>query len=984
MKNTIKLLALIALLLGCRHQVLAQEVLDLTGYWNFETDKKDIGINEHWYDKQLKNSILLPGSMPQRLKGDKPTIHTQWTGSLYDSSYYFNPHMEKYRQAENIKFPFFLTPDRHYVGVAWYKRTFELPKNWKKRRVVLYLERPHITTTLWINGKQVGTENSLCVPHVYNITDYISSGKNTIALRIDNRIEELCVGADSHSVTDQTQGNWNGIVGRIELQSTPFVFIHDIQVYPDIYKKQAVVKITIHKNNSPKSINTEIKLSARSFNSTRTHCVPELTQKTLIEQQQKVVEVILPLGESMLLWDEFNPALYKLTVDINTGKEKDKRSCTFGMRDFRIEGKMFYINGRKTILRGTVENCDFPLTGYAPMDVESWERVFRICRQWGLNHIRFHSYCPPEAAFKAADLVGFYLQPEGPSWPNHGVKLGNGMPIDKYLLQETQRMNKVYGNYASFCMLACGNEPAGNWVKWVSDFVTYWKKTDHRHVYTGASVGGSWAWQPLNMYHVKAGARGLGEWNRGTPESVSDYRDKIGAVKEPYVSHETGQWCAFPDFDEISQYTGVNKACNFEIFRDILNENDMIEMAQKFHIASGKLQALCYKYELERTFLTPDYAGFQLLALNDYSGQGTALVGLLNVFFNEKKYITAQEFREFCSPTVLLARIPKFTYWNNESFKAALEIAHYGYSPIRNATVKYTIKDNYNKIYVQGFLPTQDIELGGNNLLGSIPPFELKSLNAKKLTLEVAVNGSQLNGETIEPIEIKNHWSFWVYPTSTLEYITAPQSQDVYICDTLNDKALETLKNKGKVLIIAAGKISYGREVVQHFLPVFWNTSWFKMRPPHTTGLYINNSHPLFKDFPSDYYSDLQWWDLVNRQQVMQFTEFPKGFQPIIQSIDTWFLSRKIGMLFEANVGNGKLIMTTMPLYGNSKEQRPYENCPAVAQMRKAILSYMQSDNFRPAYRITTEQIRILFSKEVPKMNMHTLDSPDELKSKIK
>lgn len=202
------------------------------------------------------------------------------------------------------------------------------------------------------------------------------------------------------------------------------------------------------------------------------------------------------------------------------------------------------------MLRGTVENCDFPLTGYPPMDVESWERVFRICRNYGLNHMRFHSYCPPEAAFKAADRIGFYLQPEGPSWPNHDVRLGQGQYIDKYLLEETIRMTQRYGNYASFCMLACGNEPSGNWVPWVSHFVDYWKAKDSRRVYTGASVGGGWAWQPKSQYHVKAGVRGL-NWKSQRPETMTDFREYLDTVKQPFVSHETGQWCVFPNFNEI-------------------------------------------------------------------------------------------------------------------------------------------------------------------------------------------------------------------------------------------------------------------------------------------------------------------------------------------------------------------------------------------------------------------------------------------------
>jgi hypothetical protein len=267
------------------------------------------------------------------------------------------------------------------------------------------------------------------------------------------------------------------------------------------------------------------------------------------------------MGEKMLTWDEFEPALYQLKTTVSYENQTSFKEIQFGMREIKIDGKWFYINGRKIMLRGTVENCNFPLTGYAPMDVDSWLKVFKTCRNHGLNHVRFHSFCPPEAAFIAADIAGIYLQPEGPSWPNHGVALGRGMAIDTFLLQETQAMNLFYGNYASFCMLACGNEPAGDWIPWVSRFVEYWEKTDSRRVYTGASVGGSWAWQPRSQYHVKAGARGL-NWNI-YPETLSDYRSRIDTVKQPYISHETGQWCVFPNFAEIKKYTGVYKARNF-------------------------------------------------------------------------------------------------------------------------------------------------------------------------------------------------------------------------------------------------------------------------------------------------------------------------------------------------------------------------------------------------------------------------------------
>ncbi len=244
------------------------------------------------------------------------------------------------------------------------------------------------------------------------------------------------------------------------------------------------------------------------------------------------------------------------------------------------------------------------------------------------------------------------------------------------------------------------------------------------------------------------------------------------------------------------------------------------------------------------------------------------------------------------------------------------------------------------------------------------------------MVFEVMLKGTyDLDGRK-EEVRSRNHWDFWVYPQTTLDDLACMDTGDVYITDTLDKQAEEVLKAGGKVLVAAAGKITYGKDIVQQFTPVFWNTSWFKMRPPHTTGLYIESNHPLFRNFPTDYYSDMQWWDLVNRKQVMQFTEFPADFQPIVQSIDTWFLSRKIGMLFEANVAGGRLMMTTMPLDADS-------GVPVIAQMRKAVIAYMQSDDFRPQYTVDLQHVKDLFTKEAPKVNMYTNDSPDELKPKL-
>lgn len=936
----------------------SQEVLSLAGSWQFAQ-----GDTARYTDY-----VMLPGSMLTNGKGDPVSLKTRWTGSLYDSSYYYNPYMEQYRQADSLKFPFFLTPEKHYVGKAWYKRHIYVPASWDRKHITLYLERPHIETTVFVNGKKAGSDNSLSTPHQFDVSGLIQPGaRNTIEVCVYNGTEHVGVGQDSHSVTDQTQGNWNGIVGKMELRAQPSrLHIDQVRIRPRPYARDVLLEVHL----SGLSPNIQFYVMEVMVQQANTDSAANI-YISRYDVYSNVMQVEVSLPERVALWDEFHPNLYQLGISV----DDDYYETTFGMREVSTDGRQIILNRRPIFLRGTVENCCFPETGYPPTDEDSWLRIFRKCKEYGLNHMRFHSYCPPEAAFVAADKLGFYLQPEGPSWPNHGVKLLAGQAIDNYLLKESMRIIDTYGHHPSFIMMAAGNEPAGNWVEYCNTWVKVMKKYDPTRIYCGASVGGGWAWDSGSEYHVKGGARGL-EWTSHAPSSDDDYYDQILRPRNykdtidnnsPIIAHEQGQWCAFPDFKEIPQYVGAYKARNFEIFRDLLKKNGMASQAEKFLMASGKLQTLCYKYEIERNLRTSDYAGFQLLALNDYSGQGTALEGVLNVHWREKGYTNARQWYQFCSPIVPLARFPKFVYTNADSLVVPVEVYNAMFGDLQNVRVNYFISSNKNDgtVYAGGLLHSGGIPLSKHTPVGTVR-FALDSIaTPEKLTLTVTVGGNSF----------VNQWDFWVYPDS----LDASPHDGVLIADSLDDKALAALKRGGKVLLTAAGKVRLGSDVVQHYLPVFWNTSWFKMRPPHTTGAYIDRSHPLFKyGFPTDDWSNLNWWELLNKAQVMNLQDFPADYQPPVQPIDTWHVSRKLGMIVEANVQGGKLLMTTMDITTD------LDHRVVARQMREAILSYMESQDFAPSLTLKPQVIQNLFTKDGPKVSMFTKDSPDELKPKLK
>jgi Glycosyl hydrolases family 2, sugar binding domain/Glycosyl hydrolases family 2/Glycosyl hydrolases family 2, TIM barrel domain len=942
-------------------QTTLSQQLSLAGQWNFAIDKQDKGITEQWFLQKLSDHIQLPGSMTGNGKGDDITLQTKWTGNINDSSFFFSPRLAKYRTPDNLKIPFWLTPAKHYMGAAWYQKEIMIPSGWKNKRIVLHFERVHTDITVWVDGKKTGDGNTLVMPEEFDATEYLQPGKHTITLRIDNRIGTLNVGPNSHSISDHTQGNWNGVIGKIYVEAASPVYFDDIQVFPDVANKKALVKLKIV-NTQNQAAKIIVNLAANSFNTSTVHQVPPVSATVSVPARDTAyTSITLALGDKMLTWDEFNPALYTLTASLAANANRQQQQVQFGMRSFTIQGTRFLVNGRQIFLRGTVNCSEFPLTGYPATDMAYWEHIFSVAKEHGLNHMRFHSWCPPEIAFIVADKMGFYLQPEAPTWPNNGVTLGDGQPVDQFIYEETNRMTKTYGNHPSFCMLAAGNEPGGKkQAEYLAGFVQYWQHKDSRRVYTGASVGTSWPLVPENQYMVKSRPRGL-NWDKLRPETETDYRDSIAGFNVPYVTHEMGQWCVFPNFAEIKKYTGIYKAKNFELFQEDLKDHHMGSQGRDFFMASGKLQALCYKQEIEKTLRTPGLAGFQLLGLQDFPGQGTALVGMIDAFWDSKGYISSNEFSRFCNNTVPLTRLHKFVYSNNETFTAAIELAHFGSKPLKAAVVTCIISDDKGNLLHTKQFPAKDYAIGNGISVGEMS-FPLSGITkATKLLLKVVVNNTPAH----------NDWNFWVYPSQLPEV----NNNTIYYCDTLDAKAQQVLEQGGKVFLNAAGKVVKGKEVVMYFTPVFWNTSWFKMRPPHVTGILVQDKHPAFADFPTAYHSDLQWWDIVNRSQVMNLEDFPDGFKPLVQPIDTWFMNRRLALVMEARVGKGRLIVSSADLTDS------LANRPAARQLKYSLEQYILSDRFNPATAVDLEVIRDIFKSPSRQVwSSYSSATPDELK----
>ncbi len=921
-------------------------MIDLSGVWQFAIDPDDIGLDQQWWKQGLAQQIRLPGSLQEQGYGEDPGLDTAWVGTIIDRSLFEDPRYAPYRESGNFKVPFWLQPDKHYNGAAWYQRSVEIPTDWQGRRVTLTLERPHWGTTVWLEERCLGTQDSLSTAHVYDLGTGVRPGLHRLTIRVDNRIL-VDVGPNAHSVTDHTQTNWNGIVGRIGLEAGPAIWVRNVQVFPNVAEKSARVKIDFASalgtpgrgtvmvaavaRNTPIEHRPEPLVAALQFSALDGLADPDLSTRG------GHVDIEYPLGDGALLWDEFQPALYDLSVqlDVESGGQQHLAThmVTFGLREITPQGTQLAINGRPIFLRGTLECCIFPLTGYPPTDVESWKRVVRVCQAHGLNHIRFHSWCPPEAAFVAADELGFYYQIEIASWANQGAAIGEGRPLDQWLYAEADRIVNAYGNHPSFVLMAYGNEPAGRDAEFLALWNTYWRKRDGRRVYTG---GAGWPKIPENQYHNTFepriqlwGAELKSRINAMPPETRTDYREYMPAAGMPVISHEIGQWCVYPNFAEIDKYTGVLKAKNFEIFRDFLAANHMGDQAHDFLIASGKLQALCYKEEIESALRTPGMAGLQLLDLHDFPGQGTALVGVLDPFWDEKGYITASEFRRFCNSTVPLALLDKRYWCVGETLTADITIAHYGPRPLHDARVDWQLIDSDGGVAAGGTLEVGTVEIGTGVIHGAIrqPLGDVRS--AQKLRLVIAVTAGDAGGAG-DRLRFENDWDLWVFA----DELDAAWPESVHVCARLDAEAHAALE-AGRTVLMLPPADEVDAPAVLGFSSVFWNTAWTRNQAPHTLGILCDPAHPVFAHFPTESHSNWQWWELVHGAAAMHMDHLPPDLRPLVQVIDTWFEARRLGLLYEAQVGDGRLVVCSMDL------QSDLEHRLVARQMRYSLVQYL-------------------------------------------
>jgi len=936
---------------------------DLSGYWHYQLDRTDSGVNQKWFANNLQGYIRLPGIVQNEyFGGDAISTNTPWVLSLYDRYWFLRDDYKQYTDEKNIKVPFLSQPPRHYLGVVWYQRDIDIPTGWAARRVVLTLERPHWETTVWIDEKRIGSDRSLVAPHVYDLGS-VTPGRHRLTIRVDNRML-LPYRPDAHSVSDSLGASWNGIVGRIDLSTTSRVWIEDAQVFPDLARHVMVVKAKIGNQ------------TGRAGEATLTAIWPDVAVVPVNwDENGGTAEMEVPLRNDAPTWDEFSPKLQQLRLWLKGNGVEEYRDIQVGLRDFRAAGKEFRLNDRPINFRGTHSGGDFPLTGYPDMTVAYWRALFQLCRKWGLNHMRFHSWCPPEAAFQAADEVGFYLQPEPGMWN----EISPDTPMERMLYEETDRMIKAYGNHPSFMLLSASNEPKGRWKEALAKWVEHYHKQDPRRLYANGTGHTEREVPDITqgtdyLAIQRIGAKML---RRESGWFGNDFGQSLVDIDVPVIAHEVGQWVAYPDYEIIKSFKGYLKPGNFEIFRDSLKQHGLLEKNGAFVAASGHFQLECYKEEIEANLRTPGLGGFQLLDLHDYVGQGTALVGLLDPFWKPKSYVTAEDFKEFCNTTVPLARLRQRVFTTTEPFNVEVEVAHFGPKPLENVKAVWRLVGGGPEL--QGEWQARTIEIGKNIPIGNIV-VDLSKLKAPaqlKLIVTIAPASAfgaidkkiipaagLIKGETY----FENHWDFWLFPpvanTESADFQPSRNSecapsaiQDLLITNSLEEAEAKLAKG-GKVLFSPRPTDLEWTSPPLDTIPVFWNRQmgpgWGRM-----LGLWIDRkpgesrAHTL-DGFPTGPYFDWQWAQIMGGVRAINLDRLPEELEPVIWAVDDWNRNYKLGLVFECIVGRGRLLVSAIDV------TKPSNN-PVLERYRQALVVYARSDCFQPVTAVSLEALRSLF-----------------------
>ncbi len=917
------------------HRSETRPEIDLNGEWSFATDPDERGEREGWFARDLSGTIAVPGSWEEQGVGEPPPEQiVGWTKR------------------------------RSYVGAAWYQRTVAVPDSWAGRCIWLQLDRVGWQSSVWVNGRRAGGQDSLSTPHRFDLTGLVEPGAaNRIAIRVTNNVTGV-LNYEGHAHSRHTATNWGGIVGPVRLIATPSTWVDHVAIFPDAERRLARCVVRV--------LGVPGRVEVRGVVSAGDRTEVEAGETVTTGDGGATVDLTFELGAGARLWSDTDPFLHDVAVELRTEEESDRVRTRFGLRTVSSAERKLFLNGQPLFLRGYVDCCIFPLTGYPPYDKETYAAQFARARAYGFNHVRLHSWTPPAPFFEAADEAGMLVQTELPNWGNcndPAYLAGAG----DFLRREQERVIEAVQHHPSLIIHCMGNEllqrpPGGAFNRFspfLNDLVETGRRLDPSRLHVDQSGFGTIPEDPqrktdLNVFHSFRGA---------TPDTTATWSARVAGGRVPVVAHEHTQMDMYVRLAEAGKFTGIMAPSWIEQAREGLAAKGLLDDADLFVAASAALQVRCLKELFERMRRTPEMSGLQMLNFTDFPGQASALNGVHDVFWDEKGAISAEEFRRFNDETVLLCASPRRTFPGGGWLEARLLVSHYGSSSFQG-TLDWALVDG-TEMLARGQADAR-LEPGAAAWPLTEIAVRVPDDRPRALTLRCRLQ----TGDHEQLAE--NEWPFWSLPTKRVTDVPGPVTarpslgwlSDYYpfiavdqarfldgarpplppltgviLSDALHARYVDAMVN-GATLVYLAENDELADGVRSRFESLFWSFLWFPEQPNQTMGLLIAD-HPLLATFPHDGHADWQWYDLVDGATAIGMDALPRDLKPVVAGIDNWNRAKRLGYLLEARVGRGRFLMTTLKLLDE------YPRRPEGVHLLDALLRYVHSPDFAPAEELT-------------------------------
>lgn len=923
-----------------------RQLLSLDGQWSFALDPDQAGEQGRWYSRDLDQMIQVPGSWEEQGFGDEPNSQFLWGWNK----------------------------QREYEGAAWYSRTVEIPATWTDCAIELVLRGVRWRSIVWVDGVRVGEQDSLSAPQRHDLTTVLRpDATHRLAIQIDNRM--LFDLPESHINSDQTATHWGGITGGAALETRPATAIKQVQYRPHVADRRFEFEVLT--TNAAADLTFEVIVTNPETGETISRQAPVRDGRATLSVE---------LGADARLWWDDDPFLYQADFRLLQGDAvHDAVGQRLGLREIATNGRQLLLNGRPVFLRGYVDCCIFPQTGYPVWDIDEYRRQFRIARSYGFNHVRLHSWTPPTPFWQAADELGMLVQTELPHWSRFydHAEIEPPQDVHSFLTRELDKIIQEYHFHPSWVLFSNGNELIANSDSHpgLIELTRRGKELDPTRLYTDQTGFGhipspsrhdvdfyiqSCNWHPPKKIYDAA-----------SNDTTQDFSAVTAHTDRPLIGHEHGQFTMYVRPSEAEKYTGVLRPSWLASVLQTLEAKNMTPRLDAFIQASGIHILRTYKENIERARRTQHLAGLQLLDIRDFPGQGHATTGLLDMFWDSKGLVDPETFAQYNGAVVLLMRAPSPTFWNGETLMADIEVSNFGGGTIAGELLRWELRDRRN-----GETFTGEVSVG------PAPAGKITPLHRLEIPLPLAESAHAWELH-VRLGKAENSWHFWSFPYPQLigdnrntgsslpqlrNRLPGGEFSDNYggtamflgrtietltpdlklaISDRLSLRLLQYLYDGGRVWLMPAASQLHD-SVPTRYLPPFWSYLHFPDNVSSVMGMIVHD-HPALAGFPHDSCSDWQWYNLVNDTPAICLDSIP-FVEPVVEVIDNFNRAKRLCYAFEARVGRGSLFVSTWRLADPVVSGRP-----EARHLFDEVVHYLRGEAFAPTDEISVGQLLGVF-----------------------